>query len=206
MAERKRKAGRGRAALRRADKLSSTDGPVRTCIVCRSSGQTEAFLRFARAPDGAVGFDVAEKLPGRGAWLCAKASCLDKATDVKHGGFARAFDAAVVFDGKALRDDVRATLRARVVERLGLARRRGALVLGREAALQEQPKLVAIGLAADLSQNSRDELTERATVPLVTLPTMAELTAAVGHDREVGVVGIVGDASLLSAVTRWQAV
>lgn len=201
-APRKRKGGRGRRAL----KLGPDDGPRRSCIVCRASGETDALLRFARAPDGAVGFDVGERLPGRGAWVCATTTCLTKATDPKHGGFARAFDAAVVFDGAVLRDDVKALLRAQVLERLGLLRRRGALITGREEVLRRVADLAAIGLASDLSDGSRHELSERATVPLIALPTMPEVTAAIGHDKPVGVVGVprVEGAGLLAALRRWH--
>jgi predicted RNA-binding protein YlxR (DUF448 family) len=199
--KRGQKKGRGRAALG----LTADDGPARMCIVCRSAGSPETLLRFARAPDGAVGFDVRARLPGRGAWVCATPSCLQKATDTKHGGFARAFDAAVVFDGATLRREVEAALHADVRDRLGLLRRQGSLVLGRDDAIRHLPELVGIGLAVDLSENSRHELHERVVgATFVTLPPMAEVTAAVGHDRAVGVVGIPrrGGEALLQAALR----
>jgi uncharacterized protein len=198
--KRGQKKGRGRAALG----LTADDGPARMCIVCRAAGSPETLLRFARAPDGAVGFDVRARLPGRGAWVCATPSCLQKATDPKHGGFARAFDAAVVFDGATLRREVEEALHADVCDRLGLLRRQGSLILGRDDAIRHLPELAGIGLAVDLSENSRHELHERAAgATLVTLPPMAEVMAAVGHDRAVGVVGIPkrgGDALLQAAV------
>jgi predicted RNA-binding protein YlxR (DUF448 family) len=198
--KRGQKKGRGRAALG----LTADDGPVRMCIVCRAAGSPETLLRFARSPDGAVGFDVRARLPGRGAWVCATPSCLQKATDPKHGGFARAFDAAVVFDGATLRREVEEALHSDVRDRLGLLRRQGSLILGRDDTIRHLPELAGIGLALDLSENSRHELHERAAgATLVTLPPMAEVTAAVGHDRAVGVVGIPkrgGDALLQAAL------
>jgi predicted RNA-binding protein YlxR (DUF448 family) len=198
--KRGQKKGRGRAALG----LTADDGPARMCIVCRAAGSPETLLRFARSPDGAVGFDVRARLPGRGAWVCATPSCLQKASDPKHGGFARAFDAAVVFDGATLRREVEEALHADVCDRLGLLRRQGSLILGRDDAIRHLPDLAGIGLAIDLSENSRHELQERAVgATLVTLPPMVEVTAAVGHDRAVGVVGIPkrgGDALLQAAV------
>ena len=65
-----KKKGKGRKALG----LTAYDGPVRMCIVCRKSGGPDEHLRFARSPDGAVGFDVKARLPGRGAWVCATAT------------------------------------------------------------------------------------------------------------------------------------
>lgn len=177
------------------------------CIVCRASGGPDEHLRFARAPDGAVGFDVKAKLPGRGAWVCAKVACVDKATDAKHGGFARAFDAPVVFDGRALRADVAAGLLAEVTERLGLLRRQGALITGRDEVVRavEREALMAIGVAADLSANSRHELAERAPgMTQITLPPMEAIGAAIGT-RDVGVVGIPKREGqrLMAAATKW---
>jgi predicted RNA-binding protein YlxR (DUF448 family)/ribosomal protein L7Ae-like RNA K-turn-binding protein len=200
-----KKKGKGRKALG----LTAEDGPMRMCIVCRASGGPDGLLRFARSPDGAVGFDVKARLPGRGAWVCAVPRCVDKASDVKHGGFARAFDAAVVFDGAALRAAVVSGLLAEVCERLGLLRRQGALIVGRDEVIRaaERFNLVAIGLAHDLSENSRHELQERApTMTTITLPSMEQMGVAVGT-RPVGVVGIpkkVGD-RLVSAALRWAA-
>lgn len=199
--KRGRKKGKGRKALG----LTADDGPARMCIVCRAAGTPETLLRFARSVDGAVGFDVRHRLPGRGAWLCATPQCLQKATDPKQGGFARAFDAAVVFDGPGLRAEVEAALFADVRDRLGLMRRQGSLVLGRDDAIRQLAAMAGIGLALDLSDNSRHEVAERAPqAVLVTLPSMADVTSAVGHDRPVGVVGIPkkGGEALLVAATR----
>lgn len=199
--KRGQKKGRGRAALG----LTADDGPARMCIVCRAAGTPETLLRFARSPDGAVGFDVRGRLPGRGAWVCSTPQCLQKACDPKHGGFARAFDAAVVFDGPTLRGEVEATLWADVLDRLGLMRRQGSLILGRDDVIRQMAGLSAIGLAGDLSDNTRHEVAERAAgAVLVTLPPMARVSAAVGHDRPVGVIGIPkkGGEALLAAARR----
>jgi predicted RNA-binding protein YlxR (DUF448 family) len=166
-------------------------------------------LRFARATDGVVAFDVAARLPGRGAWVCAGARCLDKAVEPKQGGFARAFDAAVVTGGAALAAQVRAVLRADVLSRLGLLRRAGDLVLGRDEVARRQHELSFVALADDLSDGSRREVDEqlggRATLRL---PAMAEVGAAVGG-RPVGVVGArAGGAAraLEQALGRWSGV
>jgi predicted RNA-binding protein YlxR (DUF448 family) len=199
--KRGQKKGRGRAALG----LTADDGPVRMCIVCRATDSPSTLLRFARSPDGAVGFDVRARLPGRGAWVCATPVCLQAATEPTHGGLARAFDAAVVFDGPGLRREVAEALRGDVRERLGLLRRQGDLILGRDDVVRRLAELGGIGLASDLSENSRHELAERAVgATFVPLPSMAEVSAAVGHDRAVGVVGIPkrGGQGLIDAAWR----
>jgi hypothetical protein len=166
-------------------------------------------LRFARAADGVIAFDVGGRLPGRGAWVCASARCLDKAVEPRQGGFARAFEAAVVVGGAALAARVRAVLREDVLSRLGLLRRAGDLVLGREEVARRQAALPFIALADDLSAGSRHEVSEMLAGRAASrLPTMAEVGAAVGG-RPVGVVAAVdGGATraLVRAIERWNGV
>ena len=47
--------------------------PERTCIVTREAGSPEGLIRFVVAPDGTVVADLRRKLPGRGAWVTARA-------------------------------------------------------------------------------------------------------------------------------------
>jgi hypothetical protein len=166
-------------------------------------------LRFARASDGAVGFDVAHRLPGRGAWVCATRRCLDKAVEPRHGAFARAFDAPCLVTGAPLADAVRAALLDDVLARLGLLRRAGDLVLGRDEVIRQKDSLVWLAFADDLSAGSRHEVLEglegRACARL---PAMSAVGAAVGG-RPVGVVGArAGGATraLTLAVDRWSGV
>ena len=49
--------------------------PTRTCVACRTERQKRDFVRIVRAPDGSVSFDSTGRANGRGAYLCADASC-----------------------------------------------------------------------------------------------------------------------------------
>jgi len=49
--------------------------PVRTCVACRTERQKRELVRIVRAPDGTVSLDSTGRAPGRGAYLCADASC-----------------------------------------------------------------------------------------------------------------------------------
>ena len=201
------KKGRRRAAL-------GHDEPFRLCVACRASKVPAEMLRFARSIDGAVGFDVAARLPGRGAWLCATTACLATVTEPRHSNkqpehWARSFDAAVVFEGPALREQVRVLLNGDVLARLGLLRRQGDLVLGRDDVARRQENLAFVGISVDLSDNSRHEVTETLTsMELVAFPPMAVVGQALGV-RPVGVVGVMqshGVEGLKAALARFLGV
>lgn len=50
--------------------------PIRTCVACRETDQKRGLLRIVRQPDGALRFDPKGKLSGRGAYVCARTSCI----------------------------------------------------------------------------------------------------------------------------------
>jgi predicted RNA-binding protein YlxR (DUF448 family) len=58
--------------------------PIRTCAICREQGTKRGLTRIVRQPDGSVAIDPSGRLNGRGAYICDKASCRDRAasTDV----------------------------------------------------------------------------------------------------------------------------
>ncbi len=53
--------------------------PVRTCVACRESGAKRELTRIVRTPDGEVRIDPTGKLNGRGAYLCDKSGCWERA-------------------------------------------------------------------------------------------------------------------------------
>ncbi len=132
-------------------------GRERRCIVSNWSGSEAHLIRFALAPDGAVVPDVAAKLPGRGAWVCADRASVDRAAH--KGAFARAFKTQVkVPDDLAGRTD--ALLARRCLDHLGLTRRAGAVAIGAtqvEAAIRGKPALVLIE-AEDGAADGREKL------------------------------------------------
>ena len=58
--------------------------PVRSCAVCREQSTKRALTRVVRQPDGSVVIDPSGRLNGRGAYICEKVNCWQKAatTDV----------------------------------------------------------------------------------------------------------------------------
>ena len=55
----------------------------RTCVGCREESPKRALIRVVRSPSGDVVLDERGKLPGRGAYLCARAECVEKARKTK---------------------------------------------------------------------------------------------------------------------------
>ncbi|HPX92930.1 MAG TPA: YlxR family protein [Bacillota bacterium] len=52
--------------------------PLRMCVGCRESFLQEELLRLVASEDG-VRIDRGQKLPGRGAYLCCRTACVEKA-------------------------------------------------------------------------------------------------------------------------------
>ena len=55
---------------------------MRLCVACRQMYPKSELLRIVRTEDGAV-IDRTGKLNGRGAYLCAKAECFEKAIKIR---------------------------------------------------------------------------------------------------------------------------
>ena len=53
--------------------------PIRTCCVCGEKQGKQGLVRFVRTPDGVVKLDPRGREAGRGAYLCARKDCFDKA-------------------------------------------------------------------------------------------------------------------------------
>lgn len=117
----------------RRTSLSDNRGKLRERR-CAASGETkpeEALIRLAIAPDGGLVPDLAAKLPGRGVWVTADRSSIERA--VKTGGLARSAKCKIgVPDGLA--DQIEGLLEQRALSLLGLARRAGMLASGFDAA------------------------------------------------------------------------
>ncbi len=53
--------------------------PVRMCVGCRAHAPKKELIRIVRTPEGQIVADARGKASGRGAYICRKASCLEKA-------------------------------------------------------------------------------------------------------------------------------
>lgn len=106
---------------------SVTRVTTRRCIVTREPEETDKLLRFVIGPDGAVVPDLKLRLPGRGAWVTAKAAKVREAA--QKGYFSRALKTKAKA-AKDLDQEVAALLLARALDALGLAAKQGEVVSG----------------------------------------------------------------------------
>lgn len=130
----------------------------RRCVATGAVKSEAALLRVALDPEGRVTPDVAARLPGRGGWVTADRSLIDKAVSKRL--FNRAFEQPVEAPAD-LADQFEALLKARVLNALGLARRAGRLDLGTDAvrmALQSEPEPVWRVEASDAATDGRGKL------------------------------------------------
>jgi predicted RNA-binding protein YlxR (DUF448 family) len=78
--------------------------PMRMCVSCREMRPKKELTRVVRTPDGEVLIDPTGRANGRGAYLCLKTACLDKA--VKSRALERALEVGISKETyEALRKD-----------------------------------------------------------------------------------------------------
>ncbi|MEQ8266255.1 MAG: RNA-binding protein [Parvibaculum sp.] len=139
------------------------DGPERRCIVSGESGAKEGLIRFVLDPEGRVVPDLAEKLPGRGFWVGATRTMVEKAAAKGH--FAKAARAPAIVD-PGLADLVERLLARRAADTLGLARKAGALETGFEKVMKaiDKGRVVCLIEARDGAEDGRRKLEQRLRV------------------------------------------
>lgn len=57
--------------------------PMRMCVGCREMFPKKELLRVVKSPEGVISFDHVGKAPGRGAYICRRAECLNKAMKIR---------------------------------------------------------------------------------------------------------------------------
>ena len=105
------------------------DGPERRCIATGDVQPKHGLIRFVVGPEGQLGPDLAEKLPGRGIWVAADRAALELA--VKKNLFSRAAKQPVSLPDDLI-DRVEAGLVRRLTDIIALSRKAGEAVAGCE--------------------------------------------------------------------------
>jgi predicted RNA-binding protein YlxR (DUF448 family) len=55
--------------------------PIRQCIVCRKKKEKGTLFRLIRTPENQILFDPAQKMNGRGVYICKDTTCVQKARE-----------------------------------------------------------------------------------------------------------------------------
>lgn len=84
-----------------ANQTRPTGTQIRKCVACQARKHKSEFVRIVKAKDAAPVFDPNGTMDGRGAYLCADATCLHNA--LKKGALNRALRCAIP-------DELRSTL------------------------------------------------------------------------------------------------
>jgi hypothetical protein len=163
--------------------MSVTSGSLRTCIATGEQTTPERLIRFVVAPDGAVVPDLARRLPGRGLWVRAERSAIERAIARKL--FARAARSPVKVPAD-LGERVERLLLERALADLGRARRAGRAVAG----FVKVEQLIAAGRAGLLivaEEAEGDGLRKLAAsgLEMVRLGDAAALGGIFGRERTV---------------------
>ena len=115
---------------------TAKDGSQRRCILTGESAPRSGLIRLALGPDGAVAADWSERLPGRGAWISADRALFDGVAGASggkggrlRGALARAFKTNSFALPDDLADRIASGLTQRLLNRLGLEKRAGTLIL-----------------------------------------------------------------------------
>lgn len=164
---------------------SDDSGPNRRCLVTRRVQPKSALVRFVIAPDGTLTPDLSEKLPGRGYWISAERTTLERA--VAKGYFSRAAKANVrVPDGSV--DGLVTALMVRCRNAVELARRAGQAVAGFEKVRSwaVSGRAAVLITASDAADNGRKKIEGLATGrPLVACLDSSALSTAFGREHVV---------------------
>lgn len=184
--------------MTRGGRDKTRDEPERRCIASGDSTATERMIRFVLAPDGALTPDLAERLPGRGAWLTADRGAVE--TACRKRLFSRAFKTQVT-PPEDLADQLEALLARRAIESLSLARKAGQAVTGfekvREALWRAEALLQAYDGAEDGKSKLRNASMDEDGEPLPIDETLSrsELGLAFGRDYAIHVALMKGGAA-----------
>jgi predicted RNA-binding protein YlxR (DUF448 family) len=114
-------------AMTQPESTVTLAGPLRTCIATGEEGTPERMIRFVVGPQGDVVPDLARRLPGRGMWVRAERSAVERA--VARNLFAKAARASVK-PAADLPERIERLLLERALGDLGRARRAGRAVAG----------------------------------------------------------------------------
>lgn len=175
----------------------------RRCAVTRQILERDRLLRFVRSPDEEIVPDLECRLPGRGVWVGAHRSLVDKA--VSTNAFAKSLKMKVRAPAD-LGERIDAMMARRLMDTLSMANKAGLAVSGFEkvsAALDKQ-RVAAILHGCDGAADGRSKLDRKfnaisasrgLSAPVVDILTIEQLGLALGRGSVVHAALIPGGLS-----------
>lgn len=186
-------------AAKRQHRLETGDagyasGPERQCAVTRVTAPAESLLRFVASPGAEIVPDLDRNLPGRGVWLTAERSVIEKA--VVSQAFAKSLKAPVraASDLPLRVDDL---ILRRALETLSLANKAGLVVFGFskiDDVLGGRAALAALVHGCDAAEDGQGKLTRKfeaiqrtkgLSAPICRVFTCEQLSLAFGRPSVV---------------------
>ena len=171
--------------MTRGGREKDRDDPERKCIATGESQPKAGLIRFVAGPDGQIVPDVLGKLPGRGIYVSADRTAIDKA--VRKNLFARAARQPVRAP-EGLADLVERLVAQRTVDLLSMARKAGEAVTGYEKVKDWLVKGTAATLiqASDGSERGKTKLhAPDGAKGFVGCLTAGEIGLAFGRERAI---------------------
>jgi len=177
-------------AMREGGRIGGSRSRERQCIVTRDVLPESRLVRFVVGPDNEIVPDLAAKLPGRGIWVSAKRSVLERAA--AKNLFAKAAKRNVTAAAD-LPAKVESLQTKRIQDHLGLARRSGVLVFGFDnvvRAVGSRHKPAVLVEASDGAEDGRRKVLAavRAAgfgLPIIDMLTANELSMALGRENVI---------------------
>lgn len=162
----------------------------RRCIVTRETLPESQLVRFVVDPENEIVPDLAAKLPGRGIWISANRSIVERA--VAKNLFAKAAKANVRAAAD-LSNRVESLLLKRIQHHLGLARRSGVLVFGFDnvvRALDARRKPGVLVEASDGAEDGRRKVLAAAKAhgiepAIISILAADEMSMALGRENVI---------------------
>lgn len=168
-------------------------GSLRRCIVTRAEREPADLIRFVVDPNGRLVPDLARRLPGRGVWVSATKSDVERAA--KSNAFSKSLKREVNVP-QDLAQTVEQLLIRRTLEALSLANKAGLVSTGFEKVekLLKSGKVDVLVHGADAAEDGRRKLVRKfeaicrdsdVSAPVVDWLTIDELSLAIGRPNVV---------------------
>lgn len=182
----------------------------RRCVACRDTAARADLLRLVQAPTGLLVADVRARLPGRGAWVHPRASCVERLAS-RPELLARALRTDALATDHLPKLVREAVMRA-LTSGLSLARAAGAITIGNERLLGalSRDEIAVVVTAADASERTLASVAgaaKTAGVSCVEVPLSKEsLGQLVGRDLLAAVGVSHGGSTALARLNlaRWE--